>query len=187
MSFWDTVNDFAETPPHTWRKFFATMIDLLAKRNTSTYVEKMATQKLCTNRTQKHLHIRGENLFVPIFLISKVETPPHTWRKFYPCPNAESSQRNTSTYVEKILAQYARTLREGKHLHIRGENLLKLTRKAPVEETPPHTWRKFNENEDDFLNFRNTSTYVEKIYCWTYFSRANRNTSTYVEKIDESS
>ena len=50
-----------------------------------------------------------------------------------------------------------------KHLHIRGENVVKREKSEADKETPPHTWRKFWIGACVVSFFGNTSTYVEKI------------------------
>ena len=51
----------------------------------------------------------------------------------------------------------------GKHLHIRGENVGQLFAMDDEAETPPHTWRKSKRNSTMNQHNRNTSTYVEKM------------------------
>ena len=52
-------------------------------RNTSTYVEKIQQGQDLLTLLQKHLHIRGENVHLPLAVLKNQETPPHTWRKFH--------------------------------------------------------------------------------------------------------
>ena len=70
-----------ETPPHTWRKFVKRRQCLFWPGNTSTYVEKIYDLWKTTEPPRKHLHIRGENVFLNHVFGKKLETPPHTWRK----------------------------------------------------------------------------------------------------------
>ncbi len=70
---------------------------------------------------------------------------------------------NTSTYVEKIHTAKGALGFQQKHLHIRGENLRQLSNRHPRRETPPHTWRKSENNSMIMRTPRNTSTYVEKM------------------------
>ena len=71
--------------------------------------------------------------------------------------------RNTSTYVEKIIEQASQRCGTEKHLHIRGENLTPESTPNPLQETPPHTWRKYYPKSVEGVGLGNTSTYVEKI------------------------
>ena len=111
-----------ETPPHTWRKFIdLDRIDNLS-RNTSTYVEKIASRNRAKHKSRKHLHIRGENSLTSARLLLLSETPPHTWRKFDVFDITLKHFRNTSTYVEKLRFRSCFYEIFRKHLHIRGEN-----------------------------------------------------------------
>ena len=84
------------------------------------------------------------------------------WRKLLRNWVQDSLLGNTSTYVEKTVWCKKHPKRNGKHLHVCGENLRPLPLKYPLMETPPRMWRKpaasFSPNRSD----RNTSTYVEK-------------------------
>ena len=91
-----------ETPPHTWRKYVQDFKEAQNLRNTSTYVEKIKYKGVKIRFFQKHLHIRGENLFEPLRDMGVEETPPHTWRKSCLFMKLTVFFRNTSTYVEKI-------------------------------------------------------------------------------------
>ena len=156
-----------ETPPHTWRKFCSRTYRLFACRNTSTYVEKIFYQYVTSGISEKHLHIRGENLTIVGRENLITETPPHTWRKSWIRAYDTDCIRNTSTYVEKMgrLVHWESTRR--KHLHIRGENSRTTMRRAWIRETPPHTWRKSRRAAAFRNEVRNTSTYVEKIKIQT--------------------
>ena len=131
-----------ETPPHTWRKFLSRTLDENFLRNTSTYVEKIYKKRRSSSIRQKHLHIRGENLKLDRVPIAVLETPPHTWRKFFSLLDKRIIKRNTSTYVEKINPSDCQDRHLWKHLHIRGENKVSAATPNAARETPPHTWRK---------------------------------------------
>ena len=75
---------------------------------------------------------------------------------------SSSDQGITSTYVEKTLTNLVALILSGDHLHIRGENLLKLKSQRLRPGSPPHTWRKLQTVVPWNLKFRITSTYVEK-------------------------
>ena len=89
---------------------------------TSTYVEKINQSKLNNLVVQDHLHIRGENLALIALNLTTIGSPPHTWRKSTTAGWEESSNRITSTYVEKIPAVENLSHSKKDHLHIRGEN-----------------------------------------------------------------
>ena len=101
LTFFQPATDW-ETPPHTWRKSANTHIKAVCGGNTSTYVEKMGYLKNESEANQKHLHIRGENALNRSTKLLNTETPPHTWRKLIYSLWLSFSQRNTSTYVEKM-------------------------------------------------------------------------------------
>ena len=65
--------------------------------------------------------------------------------------------------MEKIHPQKTGLNNLKKHLHIRGENMLRIISQSNKAETPPHTWRKFCSVGGKMGYLGNTSTYVEKI------------------------
>ena len=196
-----------ETPPHTWRKFGLGFVGGQSVRNTSTYVEKICARFPRGAKSQKHLHIRGENSIVTLAALMTTETPPHTWRKCCRPISGKWPNGNTSTYVEKIEKGDGPDDISKKHLHIRGENDDVGAAIGDEAETPPHTWRKSIRRISLRSEYGNTSTYVEKMINAVYFdvlfqetpphtwrkSESHhqprldcRNTSTYVEKIHQS-
>ena len=70
-----------ETPPRTWRKLICVVLSRSNIGNTSTHVEKTVQKRLRANVREKHLHARGENGGGSMPFITKLETPPRTWRK----------------------------------------------------------------------------------------------------------
>ncbi len=94
--------------------------------------------------------------------IASQETPPRTWRRLEHPLSSPCNVRNTSTYVEKTVIHDIRFSRSRKHLHIRGEDLMRCISFKTPEETPPRTWRRLIYKLYILLLDRNTSTYVEK-------------------------
>ena len=131
-----------ETPPRTWRRRLSVVAGLAG--------------------LQKHLHVRGEDTCVIGNLGSRVETPPRTWRRQVDCQHDVFSFRNTSTYVEKTRSNVRNRKKNWKHLHVRGEDLLRSRKRKLKTETPPRTWRRLILLLRSCSTFRNTSTYVEK-------------------------
>ena len=152
----------AGSPPHTWRKHYFKNGSQFAYRITSTYVEKTTSFVIAFGLLGDHLHIRGENTTELSLILRKMGSPPHTWRKRPLRYLSSSDQGITSTYVEKTLTNLVALILSGDHLHIRGENLLKLKSQRLRPGSPPHTWRKLQTVVPWNLKFRITSTYVEK-------------------------
>ena len=128
-------------PPRTWRIQPRWNGDIDSLGITSTYVENTLNMHLPLMHQQDHLHIRGEYSIVAIVIVSKVGSPPHTWR--IPCWDFwhEDSTRITSTYVENtsFLASTFEQLQD--HLHIRGEYGTGSVASLANKGSPPHTWR----------------------------------------------
>ena len=130
--------------------------------NTSTYVEKTLSLNSFQLSIKKHLHVCGENCFVIGFKTHFWETPPRMWRKLLRNWVQDSLLGNTSTYVEKTVWCKKHPKRNGKHLHVCGENFPKPKPAEFTMETPPRMWRKLRRWYKATPEARNTSTYVEK-------------------------
>ena len=91
------------------------------------------------------------------------------WRKLLRNWVQDSLLGNTSTYVEKTVWCKKHPKRNGKHLHVCGENLRPLPLKYPLMETPPRMWRKLQGDFSKRKIFGNTSTYVEKTKFPNFF------------------
>ena len=91
-----------ETPPRAWRRSEPIYYYRGAYRNTSTCVEKIASQSRLCSCCEKHLHVRGEDQIICSHLLRYQETPPRAWRRWIFCNFALFYERNTSTCVEKI-------------------------------------------------------------------------------------
>ena len=90
-----------ETPPRTWRRReFASKIEPTIG-NTSTDVEKTDGYCYFERAEWKHLHGRGEDLGGIPSSLSRLETPPRTWRRPFLFGAFGNSFGNTSTDVEK--------------------------------------------------------------------------------------
>ena len=96
----DSLNH-TETPPRTWRRQLPGQQALAVARNTSTDVEKTEVLCLGIQVNQKHLHGRGEDVWMTSTSLTCRETPPRTWRRLCAVQAAEVDQGNTSTDVEK--------------------------------------------------------------------------------------
>ena len=84
--------------------------------------------------------MRGEDFAVDREPYHTRETPPHAWgrqREYQPeqpCPG------NTPTCVGKTTETGLAGAWNGKHPHMRGEDIVTLSITQPPEETPPHAW-----------------------------------------------
>ncbi len=97
-----------------------------------------------------------------VCICKSIETSPRAWRK--PCGTRRDKgfQRNISTCVEKTLLFRGLTTPPEKHLHVRGENTVRLTASRSVVETSPRAWRKRLPVIKLNSFVRNISTCVEK-------------------------
>ena len=89
-------------------------------------------------------------------------SPPLTWRKVQIILCVQSSQRITSTYVEKRSDFLFSLLFFEDHLHLRGEKISLLLVTCLKEGSPPLTWRQEDSVSTIFTGLGITSTYVEK-------------------------
>ena len=111
-----------ETPPRTWRKRDHAFRQPATVGNTSTDVEKTASESGKPASNRKHLHGRGEDAVGRHSFCGAAETPPRTWRR--------------PRYIEILRSHF------GKHLHGRGEDTPLDVWHLAEKETPPRTWRR---------------------------------------------
>ena len=90
---------------------------------------------------EDHLHIRGEHSLVDVIEVTKLGSPPHTWRTLKFPFSSRSFLRITSTYVENTTPEQVEQYKKEDHLHIRGEHLVPNMTYYPRMGSPPHTWR----------------------------------------------
>ena len=143
-----------ETPPRTWRRPDRLLLGLALGR--------------------KHLHGRGEDCKCTSMKPSLPETPPRTWRRLEQAVNIRLPLRNTSTDVEKTRHTFQYGVPCQKHLHGRGEDVIKIADGTLPEETPPRTWRRQSTLSTIYSLSRNTSTDVEKTAQGTTSNLPNR-------------
>ena len=151
-----------ETSPHAWRKLHICFVISVSYRNISTCVEKTDSLESSSIFLRKHLHMRGENWLRPVKTSLNLETSPHAWRKPMGLKPTGTMMGNISTCVEKT--EKHKVLRRilKKHLHMRGENILRSGRRIFFLETSPHAWRKRYLAHNISRRRRNISTCVEK-------------------------
>ena len=152
-------------PPRTWRIQPRWNGDIDSLGITSTYVENTLNMHLPLMHQQDHLHIRGEYSIVAIVIVSKVGSPPHTWRIQYQPVRLSGRLRITSTYMENTASLYQIQSPKRDHLHIRGEYIHGIARSVQDAGSPPHTWRILRAYISTVFKNRITSTYVENTNC----------------------
>jgi len=151
-----------ETPPRGWRRLALDGQRLHTARNTSTCVEKTSQRMSRWPDPRKHLHVRGEDPAKKHCALSLPETPPRAWRRRGLSARELAGPGNTSTCVEKTWAHESVVAFGRKHLHVRGEDLLKSGCLIATSETPPRAWRRPHSVLVKSALRRNTSTCVEK-------------------------
>jgi len=72
-----------ETPPRAWRRRNCLTTKASAYGNTSTCVEKTTMRTRLPTRTEKHLHVRGEDSETVKADYINWETPPRAWRRLF--------------------------------------------------------------------------------------------------------
>ena len=151
-----------ETSPRAWRKRKRRTKSSRSIRNISTCVEKTYRIELDAPLRGKHLHVRGENAMKMLRVSWATETSPRAWRKLHFMGKWSNTGRNISTCVEKTEASKAKNKPIQKHLHVRGENLIRQRQRVNREETSPRAWRKQSQSFRYVSKYRNISTCVEK-------------------------
>ena len=108
--------------------------------------------------------MRGEDPAASSGVMPVPETPPHAWgRPVFAMP-ADARKGNTPTCVGKTAPVPDTSGPEGKHPHMRGEDLgLMLAVELPAE-TPPHAWGRRKFFDTCLGMWRNTPTCVGKTH-----------------------
>ena len=152
---------FEGSPPHTWRirKFETKMQWNMGI--TSTYVENTRVNSIAFLKYWDHLHIRGEYPIRDSPELTKMGSPPHTWRIQSVSTIMHANFRITSTYVENTSVHDAKRFWARDHLHIRGEYGMRLRIFSLMVGSPPHTWRILKTHKIKIVGNGITSTYVE--------------------------
>ena len=94
-----------ETSPHTWSRPQVIPTAAAFGGNISTYVEQTGNPYLRPPVHEKHLHIRGADLFRVRDVCLFIETSPHTWSRLSLVHLSALHLRNISTYVEQTRSQ----------------------------------------------------------------------------------
>src|ERR1700722_1730551 len=155
----------AGSPPRAWRRLCMTGLAKIAIRFTSTRVEKTLEFQLVADLHSVHLHARGEDASRYRSSLLAHGSPPRAWRRLPLTFRHSSSNRFTSTRVEKTgpISSWRRS--RAVHLHARGEDEEVLPALRRVPGSPPRAWRRLRHLRAQVVRHRFTSTRVEKTRC----------------------
>ncbi len=110
----------------------------------------------------KHPHARGEDDFINAKQVEGEETPPRTWGRQIRNQPGNAPPRNTPTHVGKTTPSATPTCSRRKHPHARGEDLEGIIMVRGILETPPRTWGRLKQIEQNVHASGNTPTHVGK-------------------------
>ena len=91
-----------------------------------------------------------------------IKRSPNTWGRRHPCRKRGERFRNTPTCVGKTTETGLAGAWNGKHPHMRGEDIVTLSITQPPEETPPHAWGRLCRGQGAVPHKGNTPTCVGK-------------------------
>ncbi len=100
-SKWRSASAQGETPPRAWGRQTSMKAHIATWRNTPTCVGKTQGKNENSNRTQKHPHVRGEDIHTAPNAPCTLETPPRAWGRLALAAYALVALRNTPTCVGK--------------------------------------------------------------------------------------
>ena len=129
-----------ETPPRAWGRLDSINIYQGNRRNTPTCVGKTSENPGRWIRTQKHPHVRGEDLSRWPGRCQKIETPPRAWGRPIVVMPSPHPVRNTPTCVGKTTQGRSLVTVSWKHPHVRGEDSQLQAGLSSRSETPPRAW-----------------------------------------------
>ena len=98
-------------------------METLHNRNTPTCVGKTSSSLKLYPPTQKHPHVRGEDVRLGIGKHGVPETPPRAWGRLSAVVALIAFVRNTPTCVGKTGIDNHQDSNDKKHPHVRGEDL----------------------------------------------------------------
>ena len=90
--------------------------------------------------TEKHPHVRGEDLRAAVDYAKAEETPPRAWGRLHGRRIQQCDARNTPTCVGKTSLPTVSHANGEKHPHVRGEDVICPFSISPRAETPPRAW-----------------------------------------------
>ena len=112
--------------------------------------------------TQKHPHVRGEDIASRGARVDHVETPPRAWGRLLMLPWSAWNSGNTPTCVGKTWNLAFRDHSAEKHPHVRGEDQQPAPPPQVKPETPPRAWGRLSHQGLFQHGGRNTPTCVGK-------------------------
>ncbi len=136
----------------------------LTFRNTPTCVGKTLSHYHKITESQKHPHVRGEDLNRHVVPGHFAETPPRAWGRPRLLAGGQLRQRNTPTCVGKTCRMRCTNTIRRKHPHVRGEDQRLGNGFNTCLETPPRAWGRQNITLTNMGNYRNTPTCVGKTH-----------------------
>ncbi len=151
-----------ETPPRAWGRLAILEPPTALIRNTPTCVGKTQVQGYSRATSQKHPHVRGEDLLRSGGIENISETPPRAWGRLLRDSFKKIYTRNTPTCVGKTQRKTAALTLRKKHPHVRGEDLQPEACRTPCLETPPRAWGRPRGSRMPAGPLRNTPTCVGK-------------------------
>ena len=151
-----------ETPPRAWGRPVSASITAIGRRNTPTGVGKTSLPQKRPNKTRKHPHGRGEDIFFCLKIDLFSETPPRAWGRLTQSLVRCNALRNTPTGVGKTFPHLMALRTRQKHPHGRGEDFDNNAGDSAHTETPPRAWGRRKNQAEIFKAYRNTPTGVGK-------------------------
>ena len=130
--------------------------------NTPTCVGKTTLPRGHGKGTQKHPHVRGEDLFQMSREAARIETPPRAWGRLAAPGTHNAKDGNTPTCVGKTDLKSMTPNDIWKHPHVRGEDRGCVRTWRRDTETPPRAWGRPCPRTASGTRPRNTPTCVGK-------------------------
>ena len=94
-----------ETPPRAWGRHGIRQVAAANIGNTPTCVGKTYLKKVLTTLIEKHPHVRGEDTWTVMLVLTTGETPPRAWGRPFIRVKSFFLIRNTPTCVGKTPSQ----------------------------------------------------------------------------------
>ncbi len=136
----DKGTAYSETPPPAWGRLSSDNIRARGCGNTPTCVGKTKSPRRQAKPSEKHPHLRGEDLIIPAFLLLRIETPPPAWGRRLMGRPWYMASGNTPTCVGKTANRNRLSFFCKKHPHLRGEDFSNCKLQSNGKETPPPAW-----------------------------------------------
>ena len=152
-----------ETPPRAWGRRQPGDARRQKRGNTPTCVGKTTISISLYLYTEKHPHVRGEDLMRGDYDDYHEETPPRAWGRLRKREHSPGAHGNTPTCVGKTPRPNV-SVCAGKHPHVRGEDAIRARSLHSGDETPPRAWGRLQVSYYNISMDRNTPTCVGKTF-----------------------